>query len=41
MRSGDERNFQKVLERLKPYQDAVAQHEKNIQSIKQELANSR
>jgi len=41
MRAGDERNFQKVLERLKPYQDAVAQHERNIQSIKQELANSR
>jgi hypothetical protein len=41
MRTGDERNFQKVLERLKPYQDAVVQHEKNVQSIKQELANLR
>jgi len=41
MRLGDERNYQRVLERLKPYQDTVAQHEKNIASIKQELANLR
>jgi hypothetical protein len=30
-----------VLDRLKPYQDAVALHEKNVASIKQELANLR
>jgi len=41
MRSGDERNYQRVLERLKPYQEAVAQHEKNIVSLRQELANLR
>jgi septal ring factor EnvC (AmiA/AmiB activator) len=41
MRSGDERNYQRVLDRLKPYQEAVAQHEKNIASLKQELANLR
>jgi hypothetical protein len=41
MRPGDEGNLQKALERVKPYQDAVAQHEKNVQSIKQELANLR
>lgn len=41
IRTGDERNYERVLERLKPYQDAVAQHEKNIASIKQELANLR
>jgi len=41
IRMGDERNYQRVLERLKPYQDAVALHEKNIASIKQELANLR
>jgi len=40
-RSGDERNYQRVLERLKPYQEAVAQHEKNIVSLRQELANLR
>jgi hypothetical protein len=41
IRTGEERNYARVLERLKPYQDAVAQHEKNIASIKQELANFR
>jgi hypothetical protein len=41
VRHGDERNYQRVLERLKPYQEAVAQHEKNIASIKQELGNLR
>ncbi|HXV07091.1 MAG TPA: DUF4124 domain-containing protein [Burkholderiales bacterium] len=41
IRSGDERNYQRVLERLKPYQEAVAQHEKNIASLRQELANLR
>ena len=40
-RSGDERNYQRVLERLKPYQEAVVQHEKNIASLRQELANLR
>ena len=41
IRLGDERNYQRVLDRLKPYQEAVAQHEKNIASLKQELANLR
>jgi hypothetical protein len=41
VRHGDERNYERVLERLKPYQEAVAQHEKNIASIKQELGNLR
>lgn len=41
MRSGDERNYQRVLDRLKPYQEAVAQHEKNIASLRRELANLR
>jgi hypothetical protein len=41
IRSGDERNYQRVLERIKPYQEAVAQHEKNIASLRRELANLR
>jgi septal ring factor EnvC (AmiA/AmiB activator) len=40
-RSGDERNYSRVQERLKPFQEAVATHEKNIASIKQELASSK
>jgi hypothetical protein len=38
-RSGDERNYARVQERLKPLQEAVTMHEKNISSIKQELVN--
>jgi len=38
-RSGEERNYARVQERVKPYQDAVTMHEKNISSIQQELAN--
>jgi len=41
IRQGDERNYARVLERLKPFQETVALHEKNIASIKQELSNLR
>jgi hypothetical protein len=38
-RSGDERNYAKVLERLQPYKDNVEVHEKNIQALRRELSN--
>ena len=38
-RSGDERNYAKVLERLQKYRDNVEVHEKNIEALKRELAN--
>ena len=41
LRSGDERNYSRVQERLKPFQEAVAAHEKNISSIRQEIASSK
>lgn len=41
VRLGDERNYQKVLDRLQPYKDKVALHERNIEAIKKELANIR
>ena len=41
VRYGDERNYERVRERLKPYQEAVEVHEKNIVSIKREMANLR
>ena len=41
IRLGDERNYARVLERLKPYQDEVAAHEKKITELRQELANRR
>lgn len=37
IRNGDERNYARVLERLKPYQEAVAQHTKNIEQLRDEL----
>jgi hypothetical protein len=41
IRTGDERNYQRVLDRLQPYKDRVAQHERNIQAIQKELNNLR
>ena len=37
IRDGDERNYARVLERLKPYQEAVSQHTKNIEQLRSEL----
>ena len=39
IRSGDEKNYAKVLERLKPYQDTVEVHQKNVEALKRELNN--
>ena len=39
VRSGDERNYARVLERLQPYKDSVELHQKNIEALKRELAN--
>ena len=39
VRSGDERNYTRVLERLQPYKDTVETHEKNIEALKRELNN--
>jgi septal ring factor EnvC (AmiA/AmiB activator) len=41
MRVGGEKNYQRVLDRLKPFQETVEQHEKNVAALKQELANLR
>ncbi|MEW5889309.1 MAG: DUF4124 domain-containing protein [Pseudomonadota bacterium] len=41
VRLGGERNYQKVLDRLQPYKDKVALHERNIEAIRKELANIR
>jgi hypothetical protein len=40
VRSGDERNYAKVLERLQPYRDRVETHEKNVEALRRELANT-
>ena len=39
VRGGDERNYQKVQDRLQPYKERVGQHERNIEAINKELAN--
>lgn len=39
VRSGNERNYERYLERVQPYRDAVASHERNVDAIKREIAN--
>jgi vacuolar-type H+-ATPase subunit I/STV1 len=40
-RMGDERNYQRYVDRVQPYRDRVSNHERNIQALQQELANLR
>ena len=39
IRNGNERNYERFLERVKPYRDAVGTHEHNIDAIKREISN--
>jgi septal ring factor EnvC (AmiA/AmiB activator) len=39
IRTGDEKNYSKVIERLRPYKDTVEVHEKNVEALKRELTN--
>lgn len=39
VRYGNEHNYQRVLDRLQPYKDAVARHQKNIEALNRELTN--
>lgn len=41
IRNGNERNYQRVLDRLEPYKNKVALHERNIEAIEKELGNLR
>ena len=41
MRLGSEKNYARVEERLKPYEDKVRLHESNVESLKKEIANIR
>lgn len=40
-RDGSERNYQRVLDRLRPYQDSVERHERNVAALRKELSNLR
>jgi len=39
VRSGEERNYARVEERLQPYKDSVETHQKNVEALKRELVN--
>jgi len=39
VRLGSERNYARVEERLKPYEDRVKLHESNVESLRKEIAN--
>ncbi|MCB1961430.1 MAG: DUF4124 domain-containing protein [Rhodocyclaceae bacterium] len=41
VRHGNERNFQKKLDRLQPFQAKVELHERNVEALKRELSNLR
>ena len=40
-RNGDEKNYQRFLDRLQPFRDKVKQHETNITKLKTEIGNIR
>ena len=40
-RSGSEKNYARVEERLKPYETRVRLHEGNVESLRKELVNSK
>lgn len=40
-REGGEKNYQRVLDRLKPYQEEIQLHERNIESLRKEIDNQR
>jgi hypothetical protein len=41
VRHGDEKNYQRVLDRLKPYQEAVDRAERNVAALKREISTLR
>lgn len=41
IRTGDEKNFQRVLDRLQKYKDEVERHQKNVEALKKELSNTK
>jgi len=41
VRTGDERNYQRFLDRVQPYQEAVETHERNVQALQREINNLR
>jgi septal ring factor EnvC (AmiA/AmiB activator) len=40
-RSGNEQNYARVEERLRPFKDSIETHQKNIEALQRELSNLR
>lgn len=41
IRTGDERNFQRVLDRLQPFKDKVELHQRNVEALRREMRTLR
>jgi len=41
VRLGNERNYQRYLDRVQPFREAVETHERNVQALQRELNNLR
>lgn len=41
IRLGNERNYQKVIERLQPFKDKVELHQRNLEALRRELSGLR
>jgi hypothetical protein len=41
IRTGDEKNYQRVLDRLQKYKDEVERHQNNVEALKKELSNAK
>jgi hypothetical protein len=39
IRHGNERNYQKVLDRLQPFKDKVELHQRNVEALRREIGN--
>ncbi len=41
IRLGNERNYQRKLDRIKPFQDQVELHQRNVEALQKEISNLR
>jgi len=41
IRTGNERNFQRVLDRLQPFKDKVELHQRNVEALRREMRTLR
>lgn len=41
VRTGNERNYQRYLDRVQPFRETVENHERNVQAIQREISNLR